>query len=105
MTGGNIFDQIPDNLEQEFFQTLLESGQLKIERIISKGHTSPECGWYDQQHNEWVMVLTGEATIEFENENPVHLSAGSYLEIGAHKKHKVTRTHPDRETIWLAVHY
>lgn len=105
MTIGNIFAQIPENLEHEVFETLLKTGQLKIERIVSKGHTSPESGWYDQQLNEWVMVLRGKATIEFENENPVHLSEGSYLQIAAHKKHKVIQTHPNKETIWLAVHY
>jgi len=102
---GNIFEQIPANLEEEVFEILVQANQLKIERIVSKGHTSPEVGWYDQEQNEWVMVLRGEATVAFENEKPVHLKEGSYIDIAAHKKHKVVKTHKEKETIWLAVHY
>jgi cupin 2 domain-containing protein len=102
---GNIFDQIPVNLEEEDFETLIKTDQLEIERIVSKGHISPEVGWYDQEQNEWVMVIKGEATIAFENEKPVTLKEGSYINIAARKKHRVIKTHKEKETIWLAVHY
>ena len=105
MKSGNIFEQIPENLDEEAFDTLVQSNHLNIERIVSRGHSSPESGWYNQEQNEWVIVLKGEATIAFENEPPVNLKEGGYLEITAHKKHKVIKTHKDKETIWLAVHY
>ena len=101
----NIFDAIPRNLEAEVFERLVESEFVTIERIISKGHKSPESGWYDQDKNEWVMVLSGEAVLLFEDGSSVNLKAGDFIDIPAHKKHKVEWTAPDIETIWLAVHY
>ena len=81
------------------------SSSVRIERIISRGHTSPETGWYDQDKAEWVIVLTGEASIAFENDSVVELKPGDYINIAPHKKHKVISTSSDPETIWLAVHY
>jgi len=101
----NIFASIPKNLDRELVEVLLEHNDICIERIISKGHTSPASGWYDQPKNEWVIVLKGEAIIRFENESEIRLCAGSYIDIAAHKKHRVSWTDPDVETIWLAVHY
>lgn len=101
----NIFDAIPENLDKEIFEQLVESNGVRIERIISKGQKSPESGWYDQDSNEWVMLLKGEAILLFEDESTVKLKAGDFINIKAHKKHKVEWTAPDIETIWLAVHY
>ncbi len=101
----NIFDSIPDNLDVEVFDLLLQSNQLKIERIISKGQSSPKSGWYNQDKNEWVIVLKGEALISFENDEEVNLKVGSYLDIPAHTKHKVKWTDQETETIWLAIAY
>ena len=102
---GNIFDSIPDNLDEEVFDLLLQNNQIKIERIISKGQSSPKSGWYNQDKNEWVIVLKGEAVISFEHEENVNLKVGSYLHIPAHTKHKVIWTDPETETIWLAITY
>lgn len=105
MKQGNIYDQIPEDLSQEVFEKLAGNGQVTIERIISKGQTSPESGWYDQKQDEWVIVLKGAATLRFEGGSEVHLSNGEYLDIPAYTKHKVSWTDPEVETIWLAVHY
>jgi cupin 2 domain-containing protein len=102
---GNIFSAWPDKLENEFFEELIRHKNIRIERIVSKGHASPEDGWYDQQENEWVIVLEGSGTIRFESGEEVCLKKGDYLNIPAHTRHKVTRTDPDNVTIWLAVHY
>ncbi len=101
----NIFDAIPKNLEAESFQQLVESNAVKIERIVSRGHCSPESGWYDQNQNEWVMLLQGEATLAFADDTSITLQAGDFVTIPAHKKHRVAWTTPETETIWLAVHY
>ncbi|HHX34832.1 MAG TPA: cupin domain-containing protein [Gammaproteobacteria bacterium] len=101
----NIFEPVPNEISNELFESIVTGDSVKIERIISKGHSSPKSGWYDQDDNEWVIVLKGEAKIELEHQVPVHLVTGSYLNIPAHTRHKVTWTHPDIETIWLAVHY
>lgn len=102
---GNLFDAIPADISRELFTELARGDQLRIERIVSKGHTSPESGWYDQDDNEWVVVLAGEANVTFASGDTVHLTAGSYLNIPAHTRHRVSWTLPDRETVWLAVHY
>jgi cupin 2 domain-containing protein len=52
-----------------------------------------------------VILLKGEAVISFMDEDDIRLKAGDYINIPAHKKHRVSWTKPDEETIWLAVHY
>lgn len=101
----NIFDAIPENIDTEIFELLAKSETTRIERIISKGHKSPDSGWYDQEKNEWVLVLRGEAILLFEDGTSVKMKAGDYINIPAHKKHKVEWTDPKIETVWLAVHY
>lgn len=101
----NIFDEIPDDISDEIFETLVDTDSVTIERIISKGNSSPDTGWYDQGQNEWVIVLQGGAVLSFDDGSSVNLNAGSYLKIPAHQKHKVSCTDPDVATIWLAVHY
>jgi len=104
MTVDNLFANIPTSFEKELSDILLQSENISIERIVSNGQTSPPSGWYNQTQNEWVLVLKGEAIIEFENKQ-VNLQAGSYLNILAHTKHKVSWTNPNLETVWLAIFY
>ena len=73
MLPGNLFKKIPSDLSEEVFETLAQSRNVKIERIVSNGHKSPETGWYDQELDEWVTVLKGFATISFENGSAVDL--------------------------------
>ena len=101
----NIFDAIPDDLKNEIFNPLVDTDKVKIERIISKGHRSPESGWYDQDTNEWLIILKGEAILLFDDDSSIKLKTGDFTNIVAHKKHRVEWTKPDTETIWLAVHY
>lgn len=101
----NIYASIPDGSGKEIFEDLLKTNKVIIERIISTGQRSPESGWYDQESNEWVLVLKGNATLAFEDQKSIDLNEGDYINIPSHTKHKVTWTDPDRETIWLAIHY
>lgn len=101
----NLFENLPTDLSIEHFTDIIKTDTLRIERIISLGHTSPETGWYDQTENEWVIVLEGSGTILFENGSELTLSKGDYINIPAHIKHKVIRTDPNKITIWLAVFY
>ena len=104
-TAGNIYNSIPNDLTDEIFETIVQNNNIKIERIISNGHTSPESGWYDQEENEWIMILKGDAIITFEDNIEIKLNEGSYLNIPAHTRHQVNWTSQQKETIWLAVHY
>lgn len=105
MKADNLFASIPADLESEVFEEIARSQTVRIERIVSKGHSSPATGWYDQDENEWVIVLEGSAVLVFENGNRFDLTAGDYLNIPAHTKHKVAWTDPNALTIWLAVFY
>ena len=105
MKTGNIFEALPDNLDEEIFEQLVQSKHVRIEKIISTGQRSPESGWYDQEDNEWVMVLKGEARLSFDDRTSVALRVGNFINIPAHTKHKVDWTDPEGQTVWLAVHY
>tara|TARA_R100000306_G_scaffold62535_1_gene72508 strand:+ start:200055 stop:200387 length:333 start_codon:yes stop_codon:yes gene_type:complete len=105
MQTANFFEALPDVLDSEQFATVLNSPGIRIERIVSQGHTSPAEGWYDQDEHEWVMVLQGGAVLAFENSADVRLAAGDYLNIPAHCRHRVAWTDPDQTTVWLAVFY
>jgi cupin 2 domain-containing protein len=103
---GSLFEGIPGELPEELIETLCSTDGVKIERIVSKGHATPEGFWYDQDCNEFVLVVQGRAGLKFEGETgPVILTAGDYVNIGSHVRHRVEWTDPARETIWLAVHY
>ena len=101
----NIFTKIPKELKDELFEDILSQPNIKIQRIISQGHTTQEFDWYDQDSDEWVMLVKGAAVISFENEDNVELEVGDYINIPAHKKHKLSYTSQDEKTIWLAVHF
>ena len=92
-------------MPDELVQTLLATTSLRIERIVSQGHASPEGFWYDQDAPEWVLILSGAARLRFEGEEPVDMTPGAFLNIPAHRRHRVEWTDPARATVWLAVHY
>jgi len=100
----NLFANIPSALPAELIETLLQSASTRIERVVSQGHASPNEFWYDQSQNEWVVVLRGAARLRFEDK-VVEMRPGDYVDIPAHKKHRVEWTTPDEPTVWLAVHY
>ena len=103
---GNIFVDIPDHIPEELFHEILRTKNLKIERIVSKGHSSKENYWYDQERNEWVILLKGCARLLFKGvDKVIVLNPGDYINIPLHTKHRVEWTDPDTETVWLAVHY
>ena len=101
----NIFSKIPTNLKDEVFEEIIKSNFIKIERIISKGHSTPKSQWYNQDRDEWVILLQGKARLEFENNHYEELEKGDYINIPKNKLHRVSWTVPNQETIWLAIHY
>ena len=106
MKSPNIFSNIPAHIPEEIFEEIAQTEHCKIERIISKGHATPDGQWYDQDWDEWVILLQGHAGLLFEGDDtPITLSPGDHLHIPAHARHRVTWTAPAEETIWLAVHY
>ena len=102
----NLFDQLPSSLPQELTDVLIDSHRVRIQRIVSTGHRSPDGFWYDQEEDEWVAVLRGEAELSFDDDDPaIHLRAGDHIHIPAHRRHRVEWTSADEPTVWLAVFY
>ena len=102
----NVFTRIPIRLPDEFVETLVQADSIRIERIVSHGHASPQGFWCDQPEHEWVVLLRGAARLRFEGqEPPLEMTPGDFVNIPAHRRHRVEWTTPDEPTIWLAVHY
>lgn len=101
----NIFNNIPSDIPNEIFEDIITTKKLRVERIVSKGHSSPDTGWYDQTENEWVIVLSGYGEIEYFNGDKIMLKQGDYVDIKAHVKHRVIATSADEPTVWLAIFY
>lgn len=102
----NLLSNLPSTpAAEEIFTPLFAGQHFRVERILSFGHASPPDFWYDQPEDEWVLLLTGAARLQFEGEEPQQLLPGSYVHIPAHRRHRVAWTTPDAPTVWLAIHY
>ena len=102
----NIYSDIPTRLPDELVEVISGNPDLRIKRIVSRGHRSPDGFWYDQEENEFVLLVTGEAELFFEEDDEcVQMEAGDYLVIPAHKRHRVTWTAPGRDSVWLVVYF
>jgi cupin 2 domain-containing protein len=99
-------DNLPDNSKGELFDTLVQTPGFRLERIVSRGHCSPPGFWYDQDENEWVILLKGSAGLRFEDQESILiLNPGDYLHIDRQRRHRVEWTAPQQETVWLALPY
>jgi cupin 2 domain-containing protein len=102
----NLFTGLPETLHHELFEVLVQSPGARLERIVSLGHATPSGQWYDQETNEWVVVLRGAAALRFEDEaEPRALRPGDWIDIRAHRRHRVEWTADGEPTVWLALHY
>ena len=102
----NLF-AVPEETRQEeaperFDPILTGNRGLLVERIVSHGHATPEGTWYDQERDEWVVVLEGEATLGYEDGSELSLRKGDHVFLPKHLRHRVTYT--SSPCIWLAVH-
>jgi len=100
---GNLFEEVSQAQGQETYETLLESGSVRIERIVSFGHASQEGFWYDQAEDEWVVLLEGAAILEDAEGTRLLLKPGDTVWLPAGLKHRVAWTPKHERTLWLAV--
>lgn len=101
---GNLFANLPVGMPEEIIDVIVETRGCRVERIVSDGHASAEGFWYDQDEDEWVIVLSGAARIGFEDgAAPVELRVGDHVHIPAHQRHRVEWTTSEEPTVWLAV--
>jgi cupin 2 domain-containing protein len=102
---GNLLHVTTTPTAPEQFDALLRGVRFRMERIVSHGHSTPPGLWYDQQEDEWVLVVTGRAKLLIEGEPaPRDLVPGDYLLLRRHVRHRVEWTDPAQPTVWLALH-
>ena len=101
----NIFAPVAASSPEEHVEVLWSSENLRIEKIVSRGHATPPNQWYDQDADEWVLLLAGSARLQIEGyADLIALRPGDFLLLPAHQRHRVDWTDPNQATIWLAVH-
>jgi cupin 2 domain-containing protein len=100
----NIYEISQEVSQLEKFEQIVAGKNIQIERIISTGQTTPSGQWYDQELDEWVILLQGEAEFFYADDKKIQLKVGDYLLIPAHTKHRVEYTSIEPPCIWLAVH-
>lgn len=100
----NLYQDIPNELPEELFEILLQRDGVRLERIVSHGHTTAPGEWYDQVWDEWVILLSGSAILTFEEGEKHHLKPGDHLMIPAHFRHRVESTDNQQKSVWLALH-
>ena len=100
----NLFVLPAEKTATELFIPLFKSEKIIIEKIVSWGHKSPEGFWYDQEKDEWVTVLQGQARLSYTNGRVINIGAGDFIFIPAGEKHRVDWTSEDPPCIWLAIH-
>jgi len=101
----NLF-AAPSPVADEVTDLLVRHEGVRIERIVSRGHRSPDGFWYDQEEYEWVAVLSGRARLQFDGpRGEIALEPGDHVTIAPHERHRVVWTDPDADTVWLAVFY
>jgi len=86
--------------EGEIFNNLFKNSNLTITQIVSSNNLKVK--EYDQDVNEFVILLEGDATLEIEG-SIKDLKKGDYLYIPAHTKHKVLKT--SNGALWLAIYF
>ncbi|MGB7345420.1 MAG: cupin domain-containing protein [Pirellulaceae bacterium] len=102
----SLLENLPDSLPEEIHETLASGGAFRIDRIVSTGHASEADSWYDQDQAEWLVVLQGEAILQFDDEAELtHLKSGDCVNIPARRRHRVHWTSDQQPTVWLAIYF
>lgn len=102
----NLFDDLSAKLPAERIDVLLSAPGIRVERIVSTGHVTPPGEWYDQDTDEWVVVLRGRARLRIASESDARdLYPGDHVLLRAHVRHRVEWTDDAGPTVWLALHY
>lgn len=103
---GNIFEKLPADTSRENFEDIFLAPNMRVERIVSNGQATPPGNWYDQDWDEWVIVLQGSAGVRLDDQAEIiGLQPGDYIYLKAHHRHRVEWTDPAEPTIWLALHF
>ena len=96
---GTLLDGSAAPPEGENHAPIVELGGSTVEQIVSSEHTPPQD--YLQDHDEWVVLLAGSATVDVDGES-FDLRERDWLLLPARVPHRLVRT--EQGTVWLAVH-
>ena len=97
----NIYNYTQPNEGEEVIEKLFSKDNITINRIVSNKVADGE--WYDQDEDEWLVLVSGEALLVFEDEDEeIVLLKGDTFYIPRHTKHSVKKTSED--ALWLTVH-
>ncbi|MGY8527557.1 cupin [Paracidovorax citrulli] len=124
---GNLFASVDGDQQgpdaEERFDSVVQRPGARIERIVSTGQCSPPGFWYDNPHDEWVVLLQGSAGLRLRaspadaqakaqlppgedgEETEIVLAPGDWIHLPAHCRHRVDWTDALETTVWLAVHF
>ncbi len=106
MKARNLFVPPAGRWTDEVTETLLQTAGFRLERIFTTGQVTPEDQWYDSPRAEWVVLLSGAARLQLEDESRrIEMRPGDYVLIPPHCRHRVAWTDPDLPSVWLALHY
>ncbi|MDD2370094.1 MAG: cupin domain-containing protein [Sulfuricurvum sp.] len=94
----NLYKGTKPTENYEIFSTLFHNETLKIESIRSNMKRPGEL--YDQDQDEWVLLLEGEAQLEIADEIR-NISPGDYLFLPKHTLHRVIST--SENALWLCI--
>ncbi|TGX41663.1 cupin domain-containing protein [Sphingomonas naasensis] len=100
----NLRTRLPAAKRTEAFTELLARPGVRVERIVSRGQSTPANEPMVQAQDEWVLLLEGAAGLRIEDSDEVSLRAGDHVWIARGQKHWVTWTAKDRPSVWLAIH-
>lgn len=106
MQHGKLLGELPEpGGAAEEVRELFAVPGLKVERIVSHQHISPPGFWYDQPSDEFVMLVSGAAELEFDDGSAHEMGRGYWVRIPARRRHRVAWTCEDGPTVWLAIHF
>ncbi|MDA0256155.1 MAG: cupin domain-containing protein [Chloroflexi bacterium] len=100
---GSLFAGLPRELPAELTTVLAAGEGARVERIVSRGHATAADEWYEQDEDEWVLVVAGAARLDLAGGASIELGPGDWVDLPAGLRHRVAWTAPDIDTIWLAV--
>lgn len=105
-TTGNLFVGLPPAASPaEQFDILWPGAHVRVERIVSWGHATALGERFDQENDEWVVLLSGAARLQIEGQSePLNLRSGDWAFLPARLRHRVEWTDLAGPTVWLAVH-
>ena len=77
----NLFDDLPGQADEELFTELLRRKGVRIERIVSTGQSTPADKPYNQEYDEWVLLVSGSAGLWFSAAKRARLSRNYFVQL------------------------